>query len=403
MFQRIGSSAYRADLDNTHALCRYLNHPERGLRCIHVAGTNGKGSTAHMLASVLFEAGYRVGLYTSPHLKDFRERIRIDGRPISEALVCDWVHQHGASLETMGLSFFEMTVGMAFDIFRGARGLRDAPAAVDVAVIEVGMGGRLDSTNVIMPDLSIITNIGFDHMQFLGDTLAKIAGEKAGIIKAGVPVVIGERIPETEPVFRAVARELDSPLFWTEDEFPEAFPLPECGLKGPYQAKNIRTVLSGLRRLESIPFYRKIDSRAVRDGLLKVVENTGLQGRWQVLGEHPRILADTAHNEHGLRPVLAQLDKEVFRRLRMVWGMVSDKDSRTVLELLPRHAVFYFCRPNIPRGKDASELRAEANLLGLEGLAYASVREALEHARSQSHPEDLIFVGGSTFVVAEAL
>ncbi len=403
MFQRVGSSAYRADLDNTIALCRYLGQPERGMRCIHVAGTNGKGSTSHMLASVLGEAGYRVGLYTSPHLKDFRERIRINGQPIPEDLVCAWVARHGEILETMGLSFFEMTVGMAFDIFRGAQGLKNAVEPVDVAVIEVGMGGRLDSTNVILPDVSIVTNIGFDHMQFLGDTLEKIAGEKAGIIKAGIPVVIGERISETEMVFRSKADELKSPLFWAEDEFPNGALLPDCDLKGPYQAKNIRTVLSALKRLESVPFYAQIDEHSIREGLLHVVRNTGLQGRWQPLGENPRILADTAHNEHGLTPVLAQLEREPHRTLRMVWGMVSDKDPRRVLNLLPRDAVYYFCRPNIPRGKDAAELQAEALELGLSGTSYSSVREAYEHARAHADPQDLIYIGGSTFVVAEVL
>jgi len=403
MFQRVGAVAYKSDLSNTHALCDYLEHPESGLRCLHIAGTNGKGSTSHMLASILQEAGYNVGLYTSPHLVDFRERIRVNGQPISEEWVCAWVDRHQKALESMGLSFFEMTVGMAFDAFRGNTGLPGAPLSVEVAVVEVGMGGRLDSTNVVVPDVSVITNIGYDHVQFLGDTLEKIAGEKAGIIKAGIPVVVGERHPETEPVFVARAAENDSALFWAESEFPEGFPLPECGLKGPYQAKNLRTVLSVLKRLEPIPFYRRIDRGSIERGLLKVVENTGLLGRWQILSENPRTIADTAHNEHGLRPVLAQLEREPHRTLRMVWGMVSDKDSSGILSLLPRTAVYYFCRPNLPRGKNADELQTEAAHYGLTGQAYPSVRSALDQARSDAHPGDLIYIGGSTFVVAEVL
>ncbi|MBI1316780.1 bifunctional folylpolyglutamate synthase/dihydrofolate synthase [bacterium] len=403
MFQRVGAVAYKSDLSNTHALCAYLQHPERGLRCLHIAGTNGKGSTSHMLASILQEAGYNVGLYTSPHLVDFRERIRINRQPISEEWVCAWVDRHQQALESMGLSFFEMTVGMAFHAFRGQSGLPDAPGPIDVAVVEVGMGGRLDSTNVVVPDVSVITNIGFDHMQFLGDTLVKIAGEKAGIIKPGIPVVVGERHPETVPVFLARAAEARSEVFWAESEFPEGFPLPECGLKGPYQAKNIRTVLSVLKRLESLPFYRRIDLGSIERGLLNVVENTGLLGRWQVLGERPRMIADTAHNEHGLRPVLAQLEREPQRALRIVWGMVADKDSSGILSLLPGTAVYYFCRPNLPRGKNADELQAEAAQYGLSGQAFPSVRSALAQAQSDAHPDDLIYIGGSTFVVAEVL
>ena len=388
MYQRKGAAAYNAKLQPSIDFAAYLGDPHRKFKSIHVAGTNGKGSSSHMLASILQEAGYKVGLYTSPHLKDFRERIRVNGIPVSKHYVIGFVQRHKKYFQRHSLSFFEMTVGMAFEYFQRE--------VVDIAVIEVGLGGRLDSTNIITPEVSLITNIGMDHMEFLGDTLPKIAREKAGIIKPGVPVVISETQPETAPVFNETAKANRAPIY-----FAEAMDLPEyrTALRGTYQRKNVKGVLATLDRLEHFP----VSGDQIRKGLLRVVENTGLLGRWQVLGEHPQIIADTAHNEEGLELVIQQVLEEPCERLHIVLGFVREKPVERLLPLFPKEATYYFARPEIPRGLDAEVLKKEAKKHGLHGTAFGSVGEALGAARQAAAPEDLIFVGGSTFTVAEVL
>ena len=343
MFQMQGASAYKKDLTNTLLLVEHLQHPETKFKSIHVAGTNGKGSTSSMIASILQEAGYKVGLYTSPHLKDFRERIRINGEMISEDFVVDFVAQNKTFFEANQLSFFEMTVGLAFDYF--------AKEQVDVAVIEVGMGGRLDSTNVITPLVSVITNIGFDHTQFLGDTLPKIAAEKAGIIKSNVPVVIGEYSEETKPVFVAKAKSENAQIYFAQDN-PEV--TYECALLGDYQVHNKKTVLQAIELLQS---QFNIEEKHIKLGLKKVVQNTGLLGRWQILNQKPFTVCDTAHNSHGLKIVLNQIQKHSFETLHVVLGVVNDKDLDSILPLFPKNAKYYFCKPNVPRGLDAEILK----------------------------------------------
>lgn len=382
--------AYKADLSNTLQLMEHLDHPEQSFKSIHVAGTNGKGSVSHMLASVLQEAGYKVGLYTSPHLKDFRERIKINGGMISEDYVVDFIAKNISFFETHELSFFEMTVGLAFDYFRKEE--------VDIAVIEVGMGGRLDSTNVITPELSIITNIGLDHTQFLGNTLAAIAGEKAGIIKKGVPVVIGETIPETKAVFQQAADEKHAPIYWAESLEGEMLP---SDLKGAYQKQNQRTVRMALQILQKNKWH--VDRIAMGKGLTKVVENTGLMGRWQVLQEAPKVICDTAHNKEGLSYVLKQLQEEYYNHLFIVLGVVSDKDLSSILPLFPKGAMYYFCAPQLPRALAVEKLEEEALKFGLVGRGFPSVSEAYAAALEDARKDDLIYVGGSTFVVAEVL
>lgn len=390
MYQQVGKVAYKADLSNTLQLMEHLDHPEQSFKSIHVAGTNGKGSVSHMLASVLQEAGYKVGLYTSPHLKDFRERIKINGGMISEDYVVDFIAKNISFFETHELSFFEMTVGLAFDYFRKEE--------VDIAVIEVGMGGRLDSTNVITPELSIITNIGLDHTQFLGNTLAAIAGEKAGIIKKGVPVVIGETIPETKAVFQQAADEKHAPIYWAESLEGEMLP---SDLKGAYQKQNQRTVRMALQILQKNKWH--VDRIAMGKGLTKVVENTGLMGRWQVLQEAPKVICDTAHNKEGLSYVLKQLQEEYYNHLFIVLGVVSDKDLSSILPLFPKGAMYYFCAPQLPRALAVEKLEEEALKFGLVGRGFPSVSEAYAAALEDARKDDLIYVGGSTFVVAEVL
>lgn len=390
MYQNQGKTAYKANLDNTHLLADYLNHPERNFKSIHVAGTNGKGSTSHMLASILQEAGYKVGLYTSPHLKDFRERIKINGREIEKDFVQDFIETHRIFFETHELSFFEMTVGMAFYYFSKEK--------VDIAIIEVGMGGRLDSTNIINPEVSVITNIGLDHTQFLGNTLQAIAKEKGGIIKPKTPVVIGETQRETELVFRNLALLNNSEIYFADQEIKEVF---ESDLRGYYQQKNIKTVLQTIKIIQQKAFI--ISSRNIKDGLLNVVKNTGLMGRWQILQTHPKIICDTAHNKDGLIYAMRQLQDESYEQLHMVFGVVNDKDLDSILPLLPKKATYYFCKPNIPRGLDAEELRYHFLLHGFNGKSYTSVENALESAKSRAADSDLIYVGGSTFVVAEII
>ncbi|NEV94659.1 bifunctional folylpolyglutamate synthase/dihydrofolate synthase [Psychroflexus sp. YR1-1] len=391
MYQRQGQTAFKKDLTNTLALTKVLGNPEQQFKSIHVAGTNGKGSVSHMLASVLQSAGYKVGLYTSPHLKDFRERIKINGEHISKVQVVEFIDQHKTFLETQNLSFFEMTVGMAFDHF--------ATEKVDIAIFEVGMGGRLDSTNIISPLLSVITNIGMDHMAFLGNTLEKIAGEKAGIIKKTVPVVIGETTPETKAVFLKKAELEQAPIHFAEDL---NMPLPDCDLKGHYQKFNLKTCLKTLEVLNSLDGW-KVSKTAIRKGLAEVRHNTHLKGRWDILGEQPKIVADTAHNQEGLKLVLEQVMQETFENLHMVLGFVSDKDLDSILPLFPATARYYFSKPNVPRGMEATSLYYKAKTYSLYGKAFTTVKNALKAAQREAKAGDLIFVGGSTFTVAEIL
>ena len=390
MYQNKGNSAFKKDLSNTINLAKHLNHPENGFKSIHVGGTNGKGSTSHMLASILHEAGYKVGLYTSPHLKDFRERIRINGNVISKHAVIGFIKRNKTFLEANQLSFFEMTVGMAFDYFSKGK--------VDIAIIEVGLGGWLDSTNIITPELSIITNIGFDHTQFLGNTLPKIAGEKAGIIKQNIPVVIGETNSETEKVFKCKAEETNSEIYFADQNVDQVL---ESDLKGAYQIHNIKTVIQSIKILNDLDF--KITEQDLKKGLLNVVSNTGLKGRWQVLQEQPKIICDTAHNREGLVYVMQQLKEEVFQTLHIVFGVVNDKDLDSIIPLLPTDALYYFCKPDVQRGLNAEILQKTFEENGLKGEVYNSVKLALSVAKSNANETDLIYIGGSTFVVAEII
>ncbi|WGK66298.1 bifunctional folylpolyglutamate synthase/dihydrofolate synthase [Croceiramulus getboli] len=390
MYQRVGAAAYKENLDNIELLMEHLGQPQQDFKSIHVAGTNGKGSTSHMLASILQEAGYRVGLYTSPHLKDFRERIKINGQPIPEEKVMAFVQEQRSFIEAHGFSFFELTVAMAFDFF--------AKENVDFAVIEVGLGGRLDATNIIRPELAVITNIGLDHLQFLGNTLQAIAQEKAGIIKEYIPVVIGERQAETTEVFIAFAKAKQAPIHFAEDREREEL---DTDLRGLYQKKNQRTARSSIAVLRSLG--HAVDEEAVVRGLKSVVANTGLLGRWQQLNEQPLTITDTAHNVAGLSLVLEQLEHQEFDQLHIVLGMVNDKDLSSILPLFPKTAHYYFCKPNVPRGLEADLLQKKAKLYQLAGNAYVSVAEAYRAAQEQAGLGDLIFIGGSTFTVAEVV
>ncbi len=390
MFQRIGKQAFKKDLSNTLKLAEHLEHPEKEFKSIHVAGTNGKGSVSHMLASIFQSAGYKTGLYTSPHLKDFRERIRINGRVISQEDVISFIEQNQIFLAQNKLSFFEMTVGMAFDYF--------AKEKVDIAIIETGMGGRLDSTNIITPELSVITNIGMDHTAFLGNDLSEIAGEKAGIIKKNIPVVIGEKHKETSFVFESKAKEEAAEIMFAEDS---SYPKYHTDLKGDYQKKNLKTVLASLEVLKLKGW--NIQEEAIINGLNNVKLHTGLQGRWDVLREKPKVICDTAHNAEGLKLVLKQLNKEKYQHLHIVLGVVNDKDLSTVLPLFPKEARYYFAKPNVPRGLDVGMLQKEAEKYGLEGGKFDSVHEAFLAAEEEALDQDLIFIGGSNFTVAEIL
>lgn len=392
MFQQHGSMAYKKGLENTLLLDTIFQHPHRAYKTIHVAGTNGKGSTSHLLASVLQCAGYKVGLYTSPHLRDFRERIRVDGTMIPEQSVVNFVETNKALIEQLKLSFFELTTALAFQYFEQQR--------VDIAVIEVGLGGRLDCTNIIQPELSIITNISIDHTDILGDTLELIAVEKAGIIKENTPIIIGETEPESALIFRRVATHLNAPIIFADKEFADTV-LPNCALKGFYQEKNSRTVLVAVAQLQQQNFT--ITEEAVQQGFLEVVERTGFQGRWQVVSENPTVVCDTGHNEGGIRLIVEQLEQQTFERLHIVFGMVSDKKIDQVLALLPKNAIYYFTKAQIPRALDEHKLQAQASAFGLTGNAYATVTEALSAAKKAASTTDFIFVGGSNFVVAEII
>lgn len=390
MYQMQGAIAYKADLSNTIKLVNHLGNPQDSLKTIHIAGTNGKGSTSSMVASILQEAGYKVGLYTSPHLKDFRERIKINGVEITESFVVEFIARNKSFFEENSLSFFEMTVGMCFEYFKQEQ--------VDVAVIEVGMGGRLDATNVINPLISVITNIGKDHTAFLGDTLSAIAGEKAGIIKSGVPVVIGEYNEQTQPVFIAKAKELSAAIYFAQDTYKDNTLVSD--LKGDYQKSNIKTVRQAIELLRNT-FV--ITENNEEQGLLRVVEHTKLLGRWQVLGENPKIITDTAHNSHGLTIVMNQLKQEKYDNLYIVLGVVNDKDLASILPLLPKEAKYFFAKPNNLRGLEPEILAAKAREFDLIGEVCSSIPNAYAKARSVAGAEDLIYVGGSTFVVAEIL
>lgn len=391
MYQKQGASAYKEDLTNTILLANHLQNPEKEIKTIHVAGTNGKGSTSHFLASILQEAGYKTGLYTSPHLKDFRERIKINGEDISEDFVVEFIASNKSFFEENQLSFFEMTVGLAFDYFRQEK--------VDIAIIEVGLGGRLDSTNIISPLLSVITNIGLDHVQFLGNTIEKIAFEKAGIIKPKTPVIIGEYTPETKPVFEKKANETQSEIFFASDLIKETYP---SVLLGDYQKQNKKTASQAIRVLQSQDQFIIFEEN-IKNGFWNVVKNTGLQGRWQQLKDAPKVICDTAHNKHGLEIVMKQVQREEFDTLHIVLGVVNDKDLDDVLPLFPKNASYYFCRPTIPRGLDALILQEKASHFELTGKVFNSVTEAYRKALENASESDFIYVGGSTFVVAEIL
>ncbi len=393
MFQQVGSSAYKEGLENTQALDEHFGHPHRNFHSIHVGGTNGKGSCSHTLAAILQEAGYRVGLYTSPHLVDFRERIRVNGQVIPESYVVRFVEEERDFFEPLHPSFFELTTAMAFRYF--------ADQQVDVAVIEVGLGGRLDCTNIIQPDLCIITNISFDHTQFLGDTLEKIAGEKAGIIKSGIPVIIGETTPETRPVFTKKAHETGAPIFFAEENPKNDYPGLECELKGLYQTKNTRTLLTAIPQLQKAGY--KLSEQAVRSGFAHVGKLTGLMGRWQKLQDAPTLICDTGHNVGGITYITEQLQQQSYRKLHMVIGMVNDKDIRGVLALLPEDAEYYFTKASVKRALPEQELARIAAEAGLQGDCYPDVPSAVRAAQEKSLPEDFIFVGGSSFIVADLL
>jgi dihydrofolate synthase / folylpolyglutamate synthase len=413
MFHRTGPAAYKADLVNTIRICSILDNHQDKFTSVHIAGTNGKGSTSHMLAAILQSAGYKTGLYTSPHLKDFRERVKINGEMIPETRVTEFVEKHRQHFDTIKPSFFEWTVGLAFDFF--------ATEKVDIAIIETGLGGRLDSTNIIRPTLSVVTNIGYDHVSLLGDTLEKIAAEKAGIIKEGAPAVIGESRKETDPVFRKRAEEVHTSVFFADKLFKAENPRwandllrvdiksggftlyrdLELDLTGIYQLKNILTVLQSVEELKRnrIP----VKEPAIREGLRNVKKLTGLMGRWQIISKSPLTICDTGHNPEGIREVLKQIAQTPHKVLRFVIGMVSDKDINAVLTLLPPSAVYYFCRADIPRALPAEELKENAAAFGLAGRSFPSVKEAVKAAREDAGSEDLVFIGGSTFVVGEAL
>lgn len=409
VFEHVGASAYKEGLSNTLALDRHFGHPHQAFKTIHIAGTNGKGSCSHTIAAILQAAGYKVGLYTSPHLVDFRERIRVNGQPISEQRVVDFVAKERSFFEPLHPSFFELTTALAFLYFKEQH--------VDVAVVEVGLGGRLDCTNIISPELSIITNISFDHTQFLGNTLAKIAGEKAGIIKPQTPVVIGEDVPETRPVFEAKARECQAPIIFAQDhpEVISSSPCPTTGgrdftttdygqvhgeLGGDYQVKNMNTVLTALNILRK---KFNLSSQPITEGLTHVTELTGLRGRWEQLRTQPTVICDTGHNVGGWQYLAPQIAAQPCRHRRIVFGMVDDKDIDSVMHLLPRDAVYYWVQPTSKRAFPADKVTEEAERAGLKGRNCGSVANGYRQALADATPDDFIFVGGSSYVVADLL
>jgi len=408
VFHHIGSNAYKPGLDNTIRLMNALANPFQNYKTIHIAGTNGKGSVSHLIASVLQSAGYKVGLYTSPHLVDFGERIKVNGEMIDQQYAVDFVENNSILFDEIKPSFFEATMAMSFKYF--------ADKEVDIAVIEVGLGGRLDSTNIINPILSIITNISFDHVSFLGDTLEKIAYEKAGIIKMNTSVVIGENQAETRPVFIKKALEMNAPIIFADEFYQIKFEKyihdkmlvtlndeskMMLGLNGLYQLKNLATVLASLNQLRKMGV--ELTESQMFNGIENVVELTGLKGRWQVLNKHPMVIADTGHNLAGISFVVEQLAKQKFNKLHIVIGMVNDKDIQAVLAVLPSHAQYYFTQAQIARALSANELEQKAFIFGLKGNVFLNVDEAIASALKNAHKNDLVFIGGSNFIVGEAL
>ena len=416
MFSRIGAPAYKADLTNTTQLCEFLNNPQTKFKTIHIAGTNGKGSVSHMLAAILQMAGYKTGLYTSPHLKDFRERIKVSGDPdvyreVREKFVTDFTEKIKPLIEEISPSFFEITVAMAFEYF--------AELKVDVAVIEVGLGGRLDSTNIITPELSVITNIGWDHMNLLGDTLEKIAFEKAGIIKKEIPFVVGEVIPETLPIFEQAAKEKKSPMSiasqkrkvvdWRWEKHELIVEVAEehhtdhktwhLDLPGLYQTKNLLTVLETCYQLKQKGW--KLDDDSIHKGLKQVKKLTGLHGRWEIIHQSPAIVLDVAHNVDGIKQLVQQIELTDHRQLHIITGMVKDKEVEKILALLPKEAIYYFTKAQIPRAIPENELAEKANLAGLKGHSFPNVNEAFHSALQHAHPDDLVVICGSVYLVGE--
>ena len=408
VFHLVGSSAYKPGLENTYRLMAQLDNPHQKFRSIHVAGTNGKGSVSHYLAAILQEAGYKVGLYTSPHLVDFGERIRVNGQMIDQQYVIDYIQKHIDAIETIQPSFFELTMAMAFSYF--------ADKQVDIAVIEVGLGGRLDSTNIISPELSIITNIGFDHVEFLGDSLPQIAAEKAGIIKPGIPVVIGESLPETKPVFVLKSLEMQSDIIFAEDDDIPVLTRYEqdkmifnyrkqefgSGLNGIYQLRNLATIFSAIKVLNNRTTF-KVSDEALKKGIEHICKLTGLRGRWELLSDKPKVIADTGHNVPGIQAIVNQLKNQHYKTLRIVIGMVNDKDISGVLKLLPIDAVYYFTQAQVKRALPANELKAKAMNYNLSGWSFGAVKDAVNKAIFDANADDLLLITGSNFVVGEAL
>ena len=411
MYSRIGAAAFKKDLTNTITLCEHLGNPHHQFKSIHIAGTNGKGSVSHMLAAILQTAGYKTGLYTSPHLKDFRERIKVSGDEINEKFIIDFTEKIKPLIEEIEPSFFEITVAMAFDYF--------ARQKVDIAVIEVGLGGRFDSTNIITPELSIITNIGWDHMNILGDSLEKIAFEKAGIIKPNIPVVVGETIPQTKSLFESIAADKNAPFHlatkernvtgWEWEKHELIVEIAEQGktdhrkydldLPGIYQSKNLLTILEACSVLKDLEY--DIDENEIRQGLQKTKKLTGLHGRWEVIHENPTIVLDVGHNEDGIKQIVQQIELTTHHDLHIIIGMVKDKEIDTVLSLLPHSANYYFTQAHIPRALPAETLKEKAGEFNLKGKTYPDVNEAIKEAKSKSHKDDLILICGSVFLVGE--
>ncbi len=412
MFSRIGAAAYKADLTNTIALCAALGNPQQNFKTIHIAGTNGKGSTSHMLAATMQTAGYKTGLHTSPHLKDFRERIKVNGNMVEESFVIDFTQRIQSLIDQLEPSFFEITVAMAFSYF--------SLQQVDIAIVEVGLGGRLDSTNIITPELCIITNIGYDHMNMLGDTLQKIATEKAGIIKPGIPVIIGEYLPETKPVFKEIAAAVKAPIVFASDkhwiadwqmqphflavtvanhELDQKHVVYKLDLQGLYQSRNLLPVIEAVHVLHAMGW--KVDEDVLKQALNQVKKLTGLYGRWQIVQQHPTVVLDVAHNREGMAQVVQQLELSTYNHLHIITGFVKDKDVAAVLALMPGKASYYFTKAQIPRALQENELAALANSSGLHGLTYADVNTACKAALSRAGTNDLLLVCGSVFLVGE--
>ena len=390
MYQNIGAAAYKKDLKNILKLSKHLNNPYHNFKSIHIAGTNGKGSTAHMISSVLQEANYKVGLYTSPHLVDFRERIKINGKMIEKDFITDFIKDNIDFLNDNSFSFFEMTVGLAFEYFN--------KNSIDIAVIEVGMGGRLDSTNIISPQVSVITNISFDHTKFLGNTIEEIAKEKAGIIKEGTAVVIGEKQNNTSDLFIDIAKEKKSEISFADELIEDEY---DCDLKGVYQKMNIKTSIQTINELVKLGFI--ISEKNIVDGLKNVKTNTGILGRWEIIGKDPLIICDVAHNHEALSIVLNHLISMEYNKIHFVIGFVNDKNLNSIIDLFPMHAEFYFTKPNIERGMDQLELQNLFKSKNRIGNSFSNVKLALKSALNMSKKDDIIYVGGSTFVVAEAM